>query len=145
MTPTLLPTPEDLAAVLDEALTVALGDRDPGTPAVDAGPLLEARIGIRGDRPTELRVAASEATARCVAAAWFGIDAGACGSQDALDAMAELANVVGGAIKPFLDGDHLLGLPVVASASELADLDPDGVSATIEHPVGILLAELRPA
>lgn len=145
MTEILLPAPEDLAAVLDEALTVALGDRDPGLPGTETGPLLEARIGIRGDRPTELRVAASEATARCVAAAWFGLDAAECGTQDALDAMAELANVVGGAVKPFLDGDHLLGLPVVAVASQLADLARDGVSATIEHPVGILLAELRPA
>jgi hypothetical protein len=39
--------------------------------------------------------------------------------------MAEPANVVGGAFKPFLDGDHLLGLPDVAAASEPAELRPE--------------------
>ena len=77
------------------------GDED----AVSAG------VTLRGDSEIELVVSAPRSAARSVAAAFFGCDAGAVDGVDLNDAMGELANICGGAIKPLLEGQWVIGVP----------------------------------
>jgi chemotaxis protein CheX len=77
--------------------------------------LLCAAVSIDGGWVGQIQVMCTRVAAAAAAASLFRIDDDQLSEADLLDAMGEVANVTGGAIKPLLPGECQLHPPVVLS------------------------------
>ncbi len=107
---------ESLVGPLDVTLTVA------------AEPDVIAFVQISGTTTATLTIACHAALARLAASTIFGLDPADVSDADIADAMGELANVVGGQLKPHVDPNAQLGLPAVLHGSDAAVWVPGAVS-----------------
>lgn len=91
--------------------------RSPETP-MDPSDLLHASIEIRGAASREFRVICSKSLAQRIAQAMFCAEIDALSAQDVRDALAEVANVIGGNVKSAMNEECQLGLPKVEEESD---------------------------
>jgi CheY-specific phosphatase CheX len=75
-------------------------------------------IHVTGPEGGVVTLECSEALAREIAATMFALAPTLVGMADAEDALGELANVVGGNFKAFLEGAHQLSLPTVVEGRD---------------------------
>lgn len=102
---------EDLgAAVGDVLLGLRVSERSPERVGADES-TLSAGVVLHGPSDISMVVSAPESVAHALASAFFGIDDEALSSADVHDAVGELANICGGAVKPLLDGQWVIGVP----------------------------------
>jgi len=144
-TPPLSLSVDDLgAAVGDVLLGLRVSERNPALVGPDEG-TLSAAVVLHGPSDISMVVSAPESVAHVLASAFFGLEDQALSSADVHDAVGELANICGGAVKPLLDGQWVIGVP---------DRDdprtPDSASALeAKVPVGgghvvVAMAQLSP-
>ena len=80
----------------------------------------QAAIRINGDWKAELRVIASRQLAESIAQSMFDVDASELNEGEILDALGEIANVIGGNVKGVVDQACSLSLPCVGKLNEAA-------------------------
>ena len=98
-------------------------DADPADPVADWSDALVGKITIDGDLEAEIRVIASQELARRIACKMFAITDDEIAEEDILDAMGEVANIIGGNAKGIFDGDCKLSLPCVGTMDDFSELD----------------------
>ena len=114
---------DDLATMADDFFTAMLGLEfrpEPIEADPDFTPDLQAVVQIRGEWNADLRIFASEDLAKRVAAAMFGLSVDDLPPEKVHDALGEVANVMGGNVKGFINGDCTLSLPQVGVAKDYA-------------------------
>jgi chemotaxis protein CheX len=98
-----------------------------GAPDAEVDDALRAEVTLRGDWTGHVRLTCDATTARSLARAMLVVPQGdPVADADVLDAVGEVANVIGGNIKGTLAGTTSLGLPEVAPAA-LGSVDPRAV------------------
>ncbi len=80
----------------------------------------QAAIRINGDWKAELRVIASRGLAESIAQSMFGAEPSELSEEEVLDALGEIANVIGGNVKGIVDQECSLSLPCVGKLEETA-------------------------
>jgi len=120
-----------LAAVLEtlvqEAWASLVGPIE-GTLQVTPPTDVIAFVQISGSTTATLTIACNDGLARLAASTIFGLEPADVSDADIADAMGELANVVGGQLKPHVDPEAQLGLPAVLHGSDAAVWVPGAVS-----------------
>jgi chemotaxis protein CheX len=114
-------TEPDLAAIVEGAVMTML-DLYPGELVEDAEPTacsIGAAVQFTGDWQGAIVVGCDEAFGREAAAAMFGSEPESITHDELADALGELANMIGGNIKPLLAGAVSISLPTVAQGPEL--------------------------
>jgi CheY-specific phosphatase CheX len=91
-------------------LPVPAGPDDGSADAVDS---LTGTVTISGDADAVVVLRCDRSLAADIAAAMFALPVDELGDSDVVDALGEVTNVTGGAIKALLDGTCRLGLPIV--------------------------------
>jgi chemotaxis protein CheX len=122
MKATIVPTTEDLEQIAEQVWSSYLdpdGDKPlvlmpPEHPAND----IAAMVGLSGAWQGRVVICGSTPMARAATAALLGIGDDEVSSSDILDALGELANIIGGNIKSMLPEPSLLTLPSVHIAAE---------------------------
>lgn len=110
-TPPLPLSVDDLgAAVGDVLMGLQVSERNPERVGPDES-MVSAGVVLHGPSDISMVVSAPESVAHALASAFFGIDDQALSSADVHDAVGELANICGGAIKPLLEGQWVIGVP----------------------------------
>ncbi|MGF1645615.1 MAG: chemotaxis protein CheX [Kineosporiaceae bacterium] len=128
---------------------------DPGAllePAPNGGvasPGLVAQVAVRGETPAAIAIAMDAAGARAVAERMLaGVGVGV-EEADVVDAMGELANVLGGNLKALLPDGSTLTLPEVSRIRNgVIEAGPDGdggVVATLRWGAHTVTAAVTPA
>lgn len=101
---------EQLSAIISEVLAV-YGESGPvDVSGLGAAEHYGARVVLSGHGQVEVVIAAPAPAAGALSITYFGEVSS---TSDLSDAMGELANVVGGAIKPFFDGTWVIGIPEI--------------------------------
>jgi chemotaxis protein CheX len=116
---------------------------DPG----DAAPGLVAQVAVHGETPAAVAIAMDAAGARAVAERMLaGVGMGV-EEADVIDAMGELANVLGGNLKALLPEGSTLTLPQVSrtDAGSVGPGDPGGVVASVRWGAHTVTAAVTPA
>ena len=80
----------------------------------------QAAIRINGDWKAELRVIASRGLAESIAQSMFDADVSELSEEEILDALGEIANVIGGNVKGIVDQECSLSLPCVGKIDDTA-------------------------
>jgi chemotaxis protein CheX len=80
----------------------------------------QAAIRINGDWKAELRVIASRGLAESIAQSMFAAEPSELSEEEVLDALGEIANVIGGNVKGIIDQECSLSLPCVGKLEETA-------------------------
>lgn len=131
-------TADELTAAVTEVLTML------GTPGPVAHEHLTerthfaAKVFVHGEGTIELLVAAPPAVAAELAAGFFGTVSE---EVDMIDAMGELANICGGAVKPFMPGTWVIGIPERDNpAMEATENILEAIVAFGSGPIGIAVA-----
>ena len=115
-------------------------------PAEGAGDV-SAAVSVTGAWRGHVVVECSTAASRSVAAALMGIEAAEVTDADVVDALGELANIIGGNVKSLLPAPSALSLPHVVIASQAQSLWPAvselcRLSTTwLDEPVSISVLE----
>jgi hypothetical protein len=115
-------------------------DPPPGAPA-----RVTAEIDLLGDVPAVLSISASPEAAAALAVAFFGTSIADLSPIESVDAVKELANVIGGAIKPLFGVATTLSIPTT-DVDEPGGADPSAgwvASAHIGYAAGIIELHLR--
>ena len=107
--------PDDLSQMVDDLFTTMLGmpvdsTQESAEPPTNA---LQASVQIRGDWTAMLQIIASKEFASHAANAMFGVDPSELTEDEILDALGEVANVIGGNAKGVVDKDCSLTIPCV--------------------------------
>lgn len=110
------PDLESMAAQLWDAFVGVAATPEPARP--HEGAVYTACVDITGDWDGTVSLALPDELARSSAAAMLGVEEDAMDDADVVDAIGELANVVGGSITGAIDGPCRLSLPVVATGSD---------------------------
>ena len=97
--------PEELDAVLGDVLSIYQLEAPVG---VDGPEAIVSRVVLQGESPLSLTVSVPNHVAGALALSFFGGDVG---PEDARDAVSELSNVLGGAVKTLLDGTYVISIP----------------------------------
>lgn len=101
---------EQLSMIISEVLAV-YGESGPvDVSGLGAAEHYGARVVLNGHSQVEVIVAAPAPAAGALSTTYFGE---VTSTSDLSDAMGELANVVGGAIKPFFEGTWVIGIPEI--------------------------------
>ena len=100
-------------AVWGDMLGLTLDGPDP-TAALPAGPVLCATVVIRAALDVVVALEVAEDAGRSLAAAMFGSEPGDLGPDELVDALGELANMVGGNLKLLVAPPAALTLPAVS-------------------------------
>lgn len=87
------------------------------------GVSMRGSVEISGTTQMTVSVDCSEVLARRLGAAMFDVDEEALSIEDVVDALGEVANIIGGNIKALLPGPSELGLPTVHHRKALHPLD----------------------
>lgn len=122
----------DLANILDEIwqTMVVAGSQAPA-PAMSSGAPLHAYVSVTGEWDGDIVIACSMRIAQWVATQLLQIPIEEITSDDVSDALGELANVVGGAVKSLMPQPSTLSLPT------LTDDDPHRAHLTSAVNVSI--------
>jgi chemotaxis protein CheX len=137
-------TPEDLIQIADDIFTSVLAGADSGqlddAPSAEPAPgpprTLTAVVDISGDWNGCVSVSCGRETAVGIASAMFDSPAPELSSEDVVDALGELANMAGGAVKGMIEGDKALGLPTVAEGVDMVLAVPRTTEiAGVDHDV----------
>jgi chemotaxis protein CheX len=114
-------TQPDLANIVENAVTmmlgVSLGDVTDGD--VTSTYSLGASVQFTGEWEGAVVVGCSESFGREAAAALFASAADAVEPDEVADALGELANIIGGNVKPLLPRTASLSLPTVVRGAEV--------------------------
>src|SRR6476469_9111942 len=114
-------TEPDLANIVENAVTmmlgVSLGDVIDGDPTSTYS--LGASVQFTGEWEGAVVVGCSESFGREAAAALFASTADRVEPDEVADALGELANIIGGNVKPLLPGAANLSLPTVVRGAEV--------------------------
>jgi chemotaxis protein CheX len=112
----------DLAAIVEGAVTAMLGI-DLGEPVehdtAAAGCSLCASVQFAGGWEGAVVVGSDIAFGRETAAAMFDIEADDVTDDEIADALGELANMIGGNVRPLLPGAETLSLPTVVRGDDI--------------------------
>jgi hypothetical protein len=106
------------------------------SPAVSADSTLSATIAISGEQPATVTVRAGLDTCARLAVGWALAGPDDPSISDAVDAMGEFANIIGGSVKSIFECESSLGLPAVevleaaSGPGDWADL------LVVDHRVG---------
>jgi CheY-specific phosphatase CheX len=107
--------------------------------------VLTGIVTITGDADAVVVLRCERVLAADIAAAMFAMSTGELGDSDIVDALGEVTNVSGGAIKALLDGTCRLGLPIVTVGRDLQIDVPGGrtaARASFHHDGRALSVEL---
>jgi chemotaxis protein CheX len=117
MTQLLLPTSADLEGVARDVWTSFVDADDAGLVAGGEGVAeqrVTACVHLSGAFTGSVIVQCSDHAARDAAAALFGVSALEVTETEVIDALGEIANMVGGNVKSMLAGPSFISLPAVA-------------------------------
>jgi len=106
-------------------------------------PELQASISISGEWEADCYVLVSDKLASLIAAGMFDTTPGELNSDEVLDALGEVANVIGGNAKGMVDLDCTLSLPRVGR--DISNLPDEAISVTFDCgglPLTIVIVEL---
>jgi chemotaxis protein CheX len=120
-------TADDLSQIADDICTSLYEGAAPTPgPADDGGHrrTLAAVVDIKGDWNGSVTVTCERATAVGLASVMFDAPGAALSGSDIIDALGELANMAGGAVKGMFDGDKSLGLPTVGEGVDFVMIVP---------------------
>lgn len=120
---------QELTEIASEVWSTFLGGTlgpAPGKPVVE----VTAFVQITGAYEGTITIACSDSVARHAAGAMFGLEAADVADSELADAMGELANVLGGRVKPLLDGSAKLSLPAVVRGHDFAVTVPGSTVVT---------------
>ncbi len=104
---------------------------DAGDDEHDDVDVLTGIVTIGGDADAVVVLRCDRALAVDIASAMFAMPADELGDADVVDALGEVKNVTGGAIKALLDGTCRLGLPIVTVGRDLQIDVPGGRTAAL--------------
>ena len=144
-TPTAPVQAEHVAQMMDDLFTAMLGM--PFNP-VPEGVMpqgcddLQASVRVSGDWNAEIRILASAELSRQIACAMFAAEPADLTSDEILDALGEVANVIGGNAKGIVGRDCRLSLPCVGAPAP--ECGADRLSLTFqcgEHPISVQLID----
>lgn len=90
-----------------------------------------AFVQLTGAYEGTITIACTEGVARSAAGAMFGLEPADVADQELADAMGELANVLGGRVKPLLDGSAKLSLPAVVRGHDFEVTVPGSTIVTV--------------
>ena len=133
---------QELAEIASEVWLTFIGAALGPAPAARSTEV-SAFVQLTGIFEGTITIACTETVARKAAGAMFDLAPADVGDQELVDAMGELANVLGGRLKPLLDGTAKLSLPAVVRGHDFAVTVPGSsiVGAMHfgfeEHPVKI--------
>lgn len=116
------------AEVLSSMLSLDVEDADDAS-----GTDMMACVHVTGDHVAAIRTDVSAALAARIAEAMFGMEPGEPSEAEINDALGEIVNMIGGAVKGRLDGATALSLPMVA----------EGNPKSVVIPGGAVVAELH--
>lgn len=85
---------------------------------VDDGPFYTSSVAISGGWEGSVRLVIPSGLARSAAAAMFDIVPDELGADEVVDAVGELANIIGGNLKGMVEAPCTLSLPMVAVGSD---------------------------
>jgi CheY-specific phosphatase CheX len=133
-------TAEDLTQIADDICgSIFTGaDTDAATAAADDAPIrtLSAIVDISGDWNGSVSVSCERTTAVGIASVMFDAPGPELSGSDVIDALGELANMAGGAVKGMLDGEKSLGLPTVGEGIDFVMVVPNTTEvANVDYPV----------
>jgi chemotaxis protein CheX len=115
-----------------DAVAVLSASTDDGTP----GRSLAAVVDISGDWNGSVTVSCMRSTAVGIASVMFDAPGDALAGSDVIDALGELANMAGGAVKGMLDGEKSLGLPTVGEGVDFVMVVPHTTQiAGVDYPL----------
>lgn len=113
---TYIPSADDLEVITREVWTSFL-DGDPAglllAGGTDGGERITGCVHLSGAYTGSIMLSCSASAARHAAAALFAIEPGDVAQTEIVDAIGELANMVGGNVKSMLPGPSALSLPAV--------------------------------
>jgi chemotaxis protein CheX len=146
MTTWVVPTVKDLLVIVEQIWSSYL-DPEGLHPflAVEAAPgdaraaEMHASVSITGSWDGHVVVECSANQARSLAAAFLAIDIAEVGTEDMVDVLGELANIVGGNIKSMLPPECFLSPPLVVDRCEAASHGDD--ATLVCELVGVWLNE----
>lgn len=130
---------EEVLDALAETMPVLLES----APSADTTSTLQGTIAIVGEEPATLTVRADMATCRKFAVGWSLAGPGEPSNDDAIDAMSEFVNIIGGSVKAVFAAESSLGIPVVEVIDAEAGSNPADL-LTVEHPIGRIEVGLEP-
>ena len=149
MTSLPVPTDDDVLAIAEQVWTSYLDPEGAnplllGPPAVPSQEV-SASVSVTGAWRGHIVVSCSSTAARNASAALLGADLVDITPEDVVDALGELANIIGGNVKGLLPEPSALSLPVVVidgnsrwpSVAELCRLD----GTWLGEPVAVLVLE----
>jgi chemotaxis protein CheX len=132
-------TAEDLTQIADDICGSIFTGADAAPPAADdSAPVrtLAAIVDISGDWNGSVSVSCERTTAVGIASVMFDAPGPELSGSDVIDALGELANMAGGAVKGMLDGEKSLGLPTVGEGIDFVMVVPNTTEvATVDYPV----------
>lgn len=120
---------QELTEIASEVWSTFIGGTlgpSPGKQIVE----VTAFVQLTGTYEGTITIACTEGVARSAAGAMFGLEAADVADQELADAMGELANVLGGRVKPLLDGGAKLSLPAVVRGHDFAVTVPGSTVVT---------------
>lgn len=109
-----------LSEVTRAVWETTVGRNIDGPLEVNEPPLVWTAVDIHGNWSGTLVVGVPERLARVVAGSMMGVAEGDASLADGREAMAEIANQIGGNLKGILPGKNQLGLPRSASPDEVS-------------------------
>ena len=114
-------TQPDLAEIVEGTVAVMLG-LDPGDLVPDAEPTtceIGAAVQFAGEWAGAIVVGCDAEFGREAAAAMFGSERDEVQPDEVADALGELANMIGGNVKPLLPGAATISLPTVVQGADV--------------------------
>jgi CheY-specific phosphatase CheX len=109
---------EVVRSVWDAMLGLTLLPATQAYETTSDGRYLTGCVQITGSWEGAVMIDLPEALARDAAAAMFGCETADLSDDEVLDALGEIANMVGGNVKGMIDGDCKLSLPTVAEGAD---------------------------
>jgi chemotaxis protein CheX len=129
-------TENDLSQIADDIWDSLFAGEAPEEPTGSDGRTMTAVVDINGDWNGSVSISCQRATAVDLAAVMFAAPGPELSRNDIVDALGELANMVGGAVKGLFDGDKTLGLPTVVEGVDFIMSIPHTTQvAGVDHEV----------
>jgi len=129
------PSETDLREVVESVWSSMLGlQLVPADHAYDRDPdarNLTGTVQITGEWTGAVMVDLPEKLARDAAAAMFGMEPDDLGEEEVLDALGEVANMIGGNVKGLLDAECKLSLPTIAEGGDFRVAVPGSSTHTL--------------
>jgi CheY-specific phosphatase CheX len=128
---------------LEEAAVYVLQGYPPAlaTPPAGSPDAVVAQIELLGESAAMMTIAASASAAASLAVAFFGTEVHDLMPDDLIDAVKELANVVGGAIKPLFGVTTTLSIPTIVV--DEVEGRASRASASVPYASGTISLKLR--